>query len=302
MANRIIEISTSGRHLSAFRGFLKISESGQEVARVALDDICAVIIAAHGITFSNDLIVRLASKNIWLVSCGKNYQPASWLWPADSHSLEAQRIDFQIALPKATKRQIWADIVRSKIRGQIEVLAALDKSTKRLDRLLKEVRSGDGDNREAVAAQVYWPSLFGTDFRRNRELPGTNAALNFGYTILRSCVCRAIAGSGLHPNIPLHHSNKYSSFRLADDLMEVFRPLVDFQVVCVRDSVESEGLTPAIKKTLAGIVEKEILIDDSRYQLVEATTRIAHSLVAVTTSEVKRLRLPTSLCIHSVVE
>ena len=100
MACRVIEIATDGLHLSVFRGFLKISDSGEEVGRVALDDICSIIVAAHGITYTNDLIVRLAQHNIWLVSCGSNFQPAAMLWPAGIHSVEAQRIDSQIALTK----------------------------------------------------------------------------------------------------------------------------------------------------------------------------------------------------------
>ena len=293
MSTRIIEIGSNGKHLSVYRGFLKISEGDREVTRVPLGDICSVVVAGFGITYSNDLIVRLAAHNIWLVACGTNYQPAAWLWPAVSHSIEAQRIDLQTGLSKPRKKQIWADIVRCKIRGQIEVLTTLNKPTERLKRLESEVRSGDEGNREATAAQVYWPLLFGPTFRRNRDMPGVNAALNYGYTILRACVCRAITGAGLHPNIPLHHTNKYSSFRLADDLMEVFRPAVDLHVANL--NVAQDELSSDSRASLAALVDKVVLIGERKRTILDATQDVAHSLVSVCAGETPRLTLPSSL-------
>ncbi len=32
--DRIVDIATDGRHLSAYRGFLKVEERGQEVGRI----------------------------------------------------------------------------------------------------------------------------------------------------------------------------------------------------------------------------------------------------------------------------
>ena len=66
--------------------------------------------------------------------------------------------------------------------------------------------------------------------RRDRGQSGINAMLNYGYTILRSAVIRSIVAAGLHPSLGIHHCNQYNAMRLADDLMEPFRPLVDFCV------------------------------------------------------------------------
>lgn len=300
MSKRVIEIGSNGKHLSAYRGFLKVSEKGDERARVALDDICSIIVSGHGVTYSNELVVRLSERNIWLVACGNNYLPAAWLWPADSHSVEAQRLDLQMSLSKPQKKQIWADIVRCKIKGQIEVLEALGRANTRLPRLLKKVRSGDEGNCEALAAAVYWKTLFGNDFRRDRSLDGVNAALNYGYTVLRSCVCRAITGAGLHPNIPLHHQNKYSSFRLADDIMEVFRPMVD---VIVHQANQDSGLTeltPAIKADLAAVVEAKVQISNEGQTLSDAANTVMHSYLGLCIGDRKNIALPESLALNGV--
>ncbi len=67
----------------------------------------------------------------------------------------------------------------------------------------------------------------GPDSRRDTDADGTNALLNYGYTVLRAIICRAICAAGLHPTLGLHHSNRGNAFALADDLMEPYRPLVD---------------------------------------------------------------------------
>ena len=92
---------------------------------------------------------------------------------------------------------------------------------------MNSVRSGDPDNREAQAAQAYWPRLMGRQFRRDRNAQGMNALLNYGYGVLRAATARAIVAAGLHPSLSLHHRSGGNALALADDLMEPFRPTID---------------------------------------------------------------------------
>ena len=301
MSGRVIEVGSDGKHLSVYRGFLKVSEKGNETARVALGDICSIIVSGHGITYSNDLITRLAERNIWLVACGNNYQPAAWLWPAGSHSVEAQRLDLQINLTKPKKKQVWADLVRGKISGQIEVLYALGKGHAQLDQIRSKVRSGDENNCEAFAAAIYWKSLFGSKFRRDRRSAGANAALNYGYTVLRSCVSRAITGAGLHPNVPLHHRNKYSGFRFTDDLMEVFRPVVDITVHQLAQQYDLNELDAEVKARLASVLEHVVVVEREHQKLSDAAVTMTHSFLALCAGSVKKISLPSSLAVDVVV-
>ena len=106
----------------------------------------------------------------------------------------------------------------------------MDKTYLPLERLASKVKTGDPENLEAQAAQKYWRLLFGEQFRRDTELEGINSLLNYGYAIIRALIARAIVGSGLHPALGLFHSNQYNGLCLADDLMEPFRPWVDYKV------------------------------------------------------------------------
>lgn len=89
------------------------------------------------------------------------------------------------------------------------------------------VKSGDVDNREGIAAKIYWKELFGQDFYREREGPPPNNMLNYGYSILRAAVSRGLMGSGLFPAFGLFHHNRSNAFPLADDMMEPYRPYID---------------------------------------------------------------------------
>ena len=136
----------------------------------------------------------------------------------------------QLSLNDDRKRKIWANIVREKISNQLVVMSEFSDNKERENILLnfiKEVEDGDTTNREGLAAKIYFRELFGDDFSRNDDDTIINASLNYGYTVIRNCFCRAIVGLGLIPSIGVFHKNEFNSFNLADDLMEVYRPLID---------------------------------------------------------------------------
>lgn len=99
MIGRIVEISNNNRYLSVYRGFLLVKSLGEEASelgRIPLDDILAVITNAHGLSFSNNLLVSLLERDIPLVITSDKYVPMGILWPVESHHLQAKRMDAQI--------------------------------------------------------------------------------------------------------------------------------------------------------------------------------------------------------------
>lgn len=57
--DRIVDIATDGLHLSLHRGFLLVERGRAEVGRVALDDVHALIVHAHGITRTGNIVAAL---------------------------------------------------------------------------------------------------------------------------------------------------------------------------------------------------------------------------------------------------
>lgn len=76
---------------------------------------------------------------------------------------------------------------------------------------------------------MYFPALFGTGFSRGSD-DIRNAALNYGYAILRGAIARNLVIHGLEPCIGIHHRSELNNFNLADDIIEPFRPAVDLFV------------------------------------------------------------------------
>ena len=57
-----------------------------------------------------------------------------------------------------------------------------------------------------------------------------NALLNYGYAVIRAAVARAVVAAGLIHSLGVHHRHRNNPFCLADDLLEPYRPYVDWRV------------------------------------------------------------------------
>jgi CRISP-associated protein Cas1 len=254
---RVVDIETDNLFLSVHRGFLTIHAAEEERGRIALDDIGALIVHAHGTTWSTTVFTRLSDRGVPVVICGPNHAPSAIVWPLAGHHLQGARMRAQLAASRPATKQLWAQIVRAKIRMQGAVLEQNGHAATAFEFLARKVRSGDTDNVEAQAARRYWKLLFGPNFTRDQDASGINGLLNYGYTVLRAILSRAICGAGLHPTIGIFHANRANAFALADDLMEPYRPLVDQLVLDLVARGETE-LNPASKQALTAIATLDL--------------------------------------------
>lgn len=276
--DRIVDIATDGRHLSLYRGFLVVTQNRDEVGRIALDDVHAVIVHAHGTTWSANLVAALAERGAPIVFCGANHAPVAVTLPIEGHHAQNAKFREQWDASKPLAKQLWRRIVTAKIAMQGSLLAARGiDGADAFALIARRVKSGDSDNLEAQAARRYWPLLMGPDFRRDRDSPGANALLNYGYAVMRSTVARAIVAAGLHPTIGINHANRGNAFALADDLVEPFRPLVDARVA----ALAARGivtLDPALKRRFARLIAFDLRIGGEASPVALAAVRLAQSL------------------------
>lgn len=294
MIGRIVEVADDRRYLFAHRGFMVVRDTEgerKELGQVPLDDIAAVIANAHGLSYTNNLLVALAERGAPFVLCAANHNAVGMLLPIDGNFQQAKRYDAQIAASKPTIKRIWAEIVRSKLQQQASALEAAGAPYIPLSALVSKVRSGDPDNLEAQGARRYWSLLFGEDFRRDQNSGGINAMLNYGYTVLRATTARAIVAAGLHPTIGLHHSNEGNAMRLVDDLMEPFRPIVDLKIWQLQRSGENQ-ITPETKRALVRTMYDDMQTDIGSTPVTVCAQRLATSLVQVFLGERDNLDLP----------
>ena len=281
MIGGLVEIAEQGRHLSVQRGFLKVLEKGEELGRVPLDDITALILSGPQITLSKNLMVELAERKAIIVTCGRNWHPISISLPFGVHYEAAGILRDQIDASQPLYKRLWQQIVQAKIDNQAAVLRRHGGEARIINELVvlrRRVRSGDPDNMEAQAARRYWPALMGPDFRRDRHSGDVNALLNYGYTILRAATARAVCGSGLHPSLGIHHGTRVNPFALVDDLMEPFRPLVD--AVARGISEEQTEVDAPHKRALAAVLREDMLLETGLSPVANCLTRLARSLAA----------------------
>lgn len=296
MLGRVIEIAEEGRHLSVYRGFMLVSDKEQgEIARIALDDIAIILAHAHQISYSNTLLMECCARGIGFVFTGTNHQPAGFLWPTEQHHEQSGIMRDQCDAPLPLCKGLWKTLTQAKIRLQAEQLERISQPDGALLNLAREVRSGDPDNLEAQAARRYWPLMMGEGFTRNRTTPDAlNAMLNYGYSILRATVARAIMAAGLHPALGIHHRNRQNTMPLADDLIEPFRPAVDCMVRKLATE-EIKELGREQKQVLAGIHLLDCTVAGETSPLGVAILRTATSLANSYKERSNLLVLPESL-------
>lgn len=294
MLGRIVEVADDRRHLFIHRGFLVVQDTEgerRELGQVPLDDIAAVIANAHGLSYTNNLLVALAERGAPFVLCAANHNAVGMLLPIEGNFEQSRRIEAQIVASRPTHKRLWAAVVRSKLEQQAAALEAASASAVPLLALARKVKSGDPDNLEAQGARRYWQLLFDKDFRRDQNGGGRNALLNYGYTVLRAATARAVVAAGLHPGIGLHHSHDNNAMRLVDDLMEPFRPIIDLKVWQLWRNQERD-ITPETKRALVRTLYDDMQTEAGATPVSVCTQKLATSLAQVYLGQRDRLDLP----------
>lgn len=194
---------------------------------VPIEDIGFVVLEHQQTSITLPLLNALSDNNVAVIFCGENRMPNAMLMNLDSNTTQGESFRAQIDASEPLKKGLWKQVVEAKIRNQAALLNKLGKDGDKLKPYYTNVKSGDTDNREGIAAKIYWSELFGDGFVRHREGIEPNSLLNYGYTLLRAAVARALMGSGLLPALGIFHRNRYNAFPLADDIMEPYRPYVD---------------------------------------------------------------------------
>ena len=261
---------------------------------VAMEDISALLLESRQSTITTAALSQLGQCGCAVFTCDEKHMPCAVLTPFQQHTRSLSVLRNQLDASEPRKNQLWRDIVREKIRNQAVCLqlAGFPEKAAPLSDLAEQVRSGDTGNVEAVAAQYFFPALFGPAFTRGEDC-GWNAGLNYGYAILRGCTARALAVYGFLPAFGLHHRSTLNPFNLADDLMEPFRPLVDLLVF--QNMGTDDELTPVRKRTLFNCLNLDILSGGQRHSVNYAIEREVQSLGGALQDRNAALLLPQLL-------
>ena len=264
----------------------------EDESTVPVEDIGFVVIDNSQIMISVPLINALTENNAAVVFCNDKHLPFSMNLPLDTNTIQSQLFSNQINAKLPVKKKCWKQVVESKIANQGSLLEKYGKKADKIFESARNVKAGDSTNREGYAAKLYWESLMGKDWYRDRFGIWPNNYLNYGYAILRAAVARAIIGSGLLPTLGINHHNKYNAYCLADDIMEPYRPFIDDEVMEYINCCDEEEVTQEFKKKVLQVLTRDVKIGKVKRPLMVALTMTTASLAKVFAGEETNLVLP----------
>ena len=247
---------------------------------ISIEDIGVVIMESPQITITQALMAALLDNNCAVITCDSHHLPAGLLLPLDNHNLQSERFREQIYASEPLRKQMWQQTIVSKINSQAYVLRRQNIECRNMEMWAKSVRSGDSDNLEGRAAAYYWRNVFGdSDFVRGQFGDMPNGLLNYGYSIVRAMMARALVAAGLLPTLGIHHHSRYDAYCLADDIMEPYRAFVDLQVLDMWKRYGNvEELSPALKKELLSLATIDVQIEAHRSPMMIAMQTTANSV------------------------
>ena len=227
---RVIDLCEFEGELRSTRGGVEVCPEEGTPTKVPVAEI-AVVLVGTKVALSAAVLHRLAEADVAVLFCDWRGIPEGGCYSWSDHGRVAARHRAQAGVSLPRKKNAWARLIRAKIEGQASVLENIKiRGSGELLALADQVRSGDPGNVEAQAARLYWSRALGKGGVRQPaagQLIGANACLDYGYSVLRGHLMRAVLAAGLAPALGVFHRGRGNAFALADDLIEPFRPAID---------------------------------------------------------------------------
>jgi CRISPR-associated protein Cas1 len=290
--HRILLIESPAR-LTIDLGRIRISRESEKDIFIAPSDIAVMMLHHHTIEITVQALQLLAENRAIVLLTDKTHHPTGWLTPMFGLPQASLRLRQQMELSLETKQRLWQAIVQARLRTEARTLRELNlNGAIRLERMMGEVLPGDRSHHEGQAARHYWDCLLGKEFKRSKQGAEdiTNAALNFGYAILRSLVARELAVASLVPMLGIGHASQENSFNLADDLMEPYRHLVERIVFELHNTIGEFDVKARL--AVASVIKRTVTLGNLAFRLPAAVRETVVSYVRVLESGSGSLALP----------
>lgn len=297
MIARTLCFSSAGRLSLRYEQLVWTSADGVE-RTMPIEDVGFVILESERIEITVALLRFLSEKNVAVVLCDFSHMPSAQLLSYAAHTTAAEHIKVQLVTTEAVCGRLWRQVCRRKILNQARLMERMGAdNVRRMQELAESVKNGDPSNCEGQAARLYFQTLEPKGFVRDRFGDWPNAALNYGYAVLRAAVARAIVGSGLACFCGIHHHNRYNAFALADDIMEPYRPFVDQYVLPGEspfDRPQAE-LSKEMRARLLQVLSCDVRLGEFTRPLMVALSYTTASFVRAFKREAGELVLPEML-------
>ena len=261
----------SAAYLSCKHSQLKIDKHEEGIISIPIEDIGMITIDHPAVVITERLITEISKNKASVLCCGTNHIPEAIILPLVGNCRQNELISLQFNVKKPLQKQQWKSIVSAKIYNQSLCLEYLNLPFHSVRKQIN--KSDDATNREAVAAQAYFKILISEGSRRDSDW---TPSLDYGYSIIRSAIIQSLIAHGLMPSKGIHHNSIENAFNLADDLIEPFRPIVDFYIASYKLNTE---LSHEIKVSLSRVLELCVYQNRRKISVRQSIDELIESLI-----------------------
>lgn len=259
---------------------IEFRDESKTVARLPLEDIAYLILDSLEVTLSGALLAAMSENEVMVLGINDKHLPAWTSFPWGLHYRQGEVTKLQLECSLPLKKRLWQHIVQKKIHAQAWALASFGLNhAENLKSIADSVLSGDANNAEARAAVIYWGEFFAPRAFRRHDDDLPNTLLNYGYSLIRSGLARHLCAAGFLPILGLHHCSMNNAFNLADDLIEPYRPIVDFFARKILSDRSSDvAFITDDRRALTQILEANVVLREEEMTLFASIKLVAQSL------------------------
>lgn len=277
-------IITQHSKLSYSANMMQVQTS-KGITQIPLSDIALVLVESTQVVITSQLISKLAERGCKVIFVDNKYNPITETVNYYAPKCNYQKLLAQLNWDNSLKEKLWTKIVWLKMNNQLRVLKNYKLEFTKVEEEINKLEFNDVSNREAVVAREYFQELFGKSFVRQDEGDTINAALNYGYSILLSSFNRRIVQNGYETYLGIHHSSIANQFNLTSDLMEPFRPFVDYWVA----GQKLKDFTPDVRYGLVELLSLQIKYNGKAILLANAIDLFTKECLGYLSSDVDKL-------------
>ncbi|QYN54140.1 type II CRISPR-associated endonuclease Cas1 [Lactobacillus panisapium] len=264
---------------------MMVVQTRDGISQIPIADINLLLVSTTQAVITSALISKLAENQTKVIFVDEKDEPVVETVGYYPGARNLSKLNNQFNWDLQLKEKLWTKIVDRKITNQIAVLKNYQLEWQNVQDELDQLELNDATNREAIAARKYFVTLFDKTFIR-RDNNAVNGALDYGYAILLASFNREIAVNGYLSYLGIHHHSEENCFNLASDLMEPFRPFVDYWV---KAHEKIKQLTPDIKYGLVELLSLEIEYNNKKTILSNAISEYVHDCLCFLNEKTKEL-------------
>lgn len=288
MSWRIVMVTQSAK-ISTTSNYIVIES--EEKKKVFVEEIDVLLIENSLTTITIPAINMLAKNNVNVIYCDSNHNPFSFSSPIYGNHLQSKNLVEQINWSKESKDFVWSKIVEAKLNNQYVTLHKYYPDSDKLEVIKKHtlsVENADETNREGMVAKIYFKEMFGKEFVRTSE-DVINGVLNYAYAILASSFSRSIISRGYLTDMGIHHKSVFNHFNLTYDLLEPYRPIIDYYVTQL---IDFDRLDSNMKKRILLIFNNKVVVGNKKYYINNSIDVYLSNVIDVLNGKRKEIDFP----------